>query len=136
VRHPVWVDREALLRQHEESLVLFGGAPGIRDAGLLDSALARPQQLFAYGTPDLADLAAAYAFGVARNHAFVDGNKRAAFLALGMFLAANDVRLVGAPADATRMMLAVAAGEVAAVDLAAWVRAHAHAESAAPPPDA
>lgn len=79
---PVWVDREALLRLHEESLVAFGGAAGLRDPGLLESALARPQQLFAYGSPDLASLAAAYAFGIAKNHTFIDGNKRAAFLAL------------------------------------------------------
>ena len=79
---------------HDESLAEHGGAPGIRDEGLLKSALARPLNLVAYGEPDLADLAAAYGVGLAKNHPFVDGNKRAAFLALGLFLALNGQRLV------------------------------------------
>jgi death-on-curing protein len=124
MREPIWLDREALLRLHDESLALFGGASGIRDAGLLDSALARPQQLYAYGEPDLAALAAAYAFGIAKNHAFIDGNKRAAFLALGIFLAENGLRLTATQSEATFRMLGVGAGSIAEAQLAAWVRAH------------
>jgi death-on-curing protein len=88
-----WVQREALLRLHGMSLVQFGGLAGLRDEGLLDSALSRPQQLANYAKPDLADIAAAYAFGLAKNHPFVDGNKRAAFLALGLSLRLNEYRL-------------------------------------------
>ena len=88
-----FISRKALELLHDESLAEHGGRPGLRDEGLLESALARPHQLLAYGEPDLAALAAAYAFGLVRNHAFVDGNKRAAFLATGLFLALNGQRL-------------------------------------------
>jgi death on curing protein len=119
-----WVDRSALLLLHDESLAEHGGAPGLRDEGLLDSALARPLNLVAYGEPDTADLAAAYGVGLAKNHAFVDGNKRAAFLAVGLFLAINGQRLVATQAEATLTMLDVAAGTIDEPTFAAWIRAH------------
>lgn len=117
-----WIDKQALLLLHGESLAEHGGAAGIRDAGLLDSALARPQNVVAYGNPDFADLAAAYGFGLAKNHAFVDGNKRAAFLAVGLFLALNGYRLLATQADATLTMLALAAGEMDEANFARWIR--------------
>lgn len=110
---------------HEESLAEHGGAAGLRDEGLLESALARPLNLLAYGEPDHADLAAAYGVGVAKNHAFVDGNKRAAFLCVGLFLALNGWRLRATQADATLTMLAVAAGRMDEAGFAAWLREHA-----------
>lgn len=119
-----WIDKSALLLLHDESLAEHGGAGGMRNEGLLDSALARPLNLVAYGEPDVADLAASYAVGIAKNHAFVDGNKRAAFLAMGVFLALNGQRLRASQADATVTMLAVAAGEIDEATLATWVRAH------------
>jgi death on curing protein len=119
-----WVDRSALLLLHDESLAEHGGAPGLRDEGLLDSAVARPLNLVAYGEPDTADLAAAYGVGLAKNHAFVDGNKRAAFLAVGLFLAINGQRLVATQAEATLTMLDVAAGTLDEPTFAAWIRAH------------
>ncbi|MBL8216560.1 MAG: type II toxin-antitoxin system death-on-curing family toxin [Bryobacterales bacterium] len=119
---PKWISKKALLLLHEESLARFGGACGMRDEGLLDSALARPENLQAY-QPEctLADLAAAYAFGLAKNHAFLDGNKRVAFLAIGVFLAINGFRLIAGQVDAIRVMLAVAAGEMDEASLAAWI---------------
>ncbi len=119
-----FIDRRALLLLHDESLAEHGGAPGLRDEGLLDSALARPLNLMAYGEPDLAALAAAYGVGLAKNHAFVDGNKRAAFLAAGLFLALNGYRLAATQADATLTMLAVASGDTSEDYFAAWIRAH------------
>jgi len=119
-----WVSKTALLLLHGESLAQHGGAVGLRDEGLLESALARPVSLAASGQPDVADLAASYAVGLARNHPFIDGNKRAAFLAVGLFLAANVWRLVATPADATLAMLAVAAGELDEAEFAAWLRLH------------
>ncbi len=119
-----WVDRRALLLLHADSLALHGGAPGLRDEGLLDSALARPLNLAAYGDPDLAALATCYGVGLAKNHAFIDGNKRAAFLALGLFLGLNGRRLVTSQADATTAMLAVAEGSLDEAAFAAWIREH------------
>lgn len=121
---PRWIDRRALLFLHSESLAEHGGAEGIRDDGLLDSALARPLNLLAYENPDLAALAAAYGVGIAKNHPFVDGNKRAALLAVGLFLALNGSRLVASQVDATSAMLAVAAGELDESAFAHWIRAH------------
>ena len=117
-----WVDRRALVLLHADSLAEHGGAPGLRDEGLLESALARPLNLAAYGQPDVAALAASYGVGLAKNHAFVDGNKRAAFLAMGLFLGLNGQRLVASQADATLTMLAVAAGTLDEAALADWLR--------------
>ena len=119
-----WVDRQALLLLHDESLAEHGGAAGLRDEGLLDSALARPLNLVAYGKPDLAELAACYAVGLAKNHAFVDGNKRAAFLAMGLFLYLNGWRLHATQAEATLTILNVAAGALDEPGLARWLREH------------
>lgn len=120
-----WIDRGALVLLHGESLAEHGGSAGLRDEGLLDSALARPRNLLAYGTPDFADLAAAYGTGIVRNHPFVDGNKRAGFLAVGLFLALNGYRLEASQADATLTVLALAAGELDEPAFAEWVRTHA-----------
>jgi death on curing protein len=119
-----WINKQALLLLHADSLAEHGGAPGLRDEGLLDSALARPLNLVAYGSPDAADLAASYGVGLAKNHAFVDGNKRAAFLSVGLFLALNGLRLKVGEAQATLTMLAVAAGGVEEARFAAWIRQH------------
>ena len=120
-----WIDRGTWLLLHDESLAEHGGASGVRDAGLLDSALARPENLVAYGSDaDVAALAAAYAYGLARNHAFVDGNKRAAFLATGLFLVLNGYRLVATQADAALTVLSLAAGDIDEAAFAAWLRQH------------
>lgn len=119
-----WIDRRALLLLHDESIAEHGGAAGIRDEGLLESALARPLNLVAYGDPDWAELAASYGVGLAKNHPFVDGNKRAAFLAVGLFLALNGHRLVATQADATLTMLSVAASSLDETGFAAWLRTH------------
>lgn len=119
-----WIDKQALLLLHDESLAEHGGSAGIRDEGLLDSALGRPLNLEAYGKPDFADLAASYAVGIAKNHPFVDGNKRAAFLATGLFLYLNGYRLSVSQAEATLTMLAVAAGEIDEAAFAEWLRRH------------
>jgi death-on-curing protein len=117
-----WVDKRLLLILHDESLAEHGGAPGLRDEGLLDSALARPLNLQAYGSLDWADLAAACAGGLAQNHPFVDGNKPAAFLAVGLFLALNGHRLTAPQADATLVMLALAAGDLDESRFSDWLR--------------
>ena len=119
-----WIDKRALLLLHGESLAEHGGASGMRDEGLLDSALARPLNLVAYGEPDLVALAAAYGFGIVKNHPFVDGNKRAAFLAVGLFLFLNGQRLNVTQADATVMVLALAAGEIDEAAFANWIRSN------------
>jgi death on curing protein len=119
-----WIDRRALELLHGESLTTHGGASGLRDEGLLESALARPLHLAAYGNPEVWDLAAAYGLGVVKNHAFVDGNKRAAFLAVGMFLALNGYRLTATQTDATMTMLALAAGQMDEITFARWLRQH------------
>jgi death-on-curing protein len=119
-----WIDKRALVLLHDESLAEHGGAAGLRDDGLLESALARPQHLEIYGNPDLADLAAAYGVGLAKNHPFIDGNKRAAFMAVGVFLALNGQRLVASQAEATLTMLGVASGEMDEAAFAAWIRTH------------
>jgi death-on-curing protein len=119
-----WVSRQVLLLLHDEGLVEHGGAPGLRDEGLFDSALARPLNLAAYGEPDVASLAAAYGVGLAKNHPFVDGNKRVAFLAGGLFLATNGYRLIASQVDATLTVLAVAAGELSEDAFADWIRSH------------
>jgi death-on-curing protein len=124
-REPHWIDKRALLLLHEESLATFGGARGMRDDGLLDSALARPRNQFLYEkSVGLAPLAAAYGYGIAKNHAFVDGNKRAAFLAIGLFLAINGKRLRVPQVEAIQTILALAAGELGEDALAKWINAH------------
>jgi death-on-curing protein len=117
-----WIKREALLRLHAMSVVQFGGLAGLRDEGLLDSALSRPEQLANYATPDMADIAAAYAFGLAKDHPFVDGNKRSAFLALGLSLRLNGYRLTASQPEATQTILMLAGADLSEEALATWVR--------------
>ncbi len=119
-----WINKGALLLLHADSLAEHGGAEGLRDEGLLDSALARPLNLVAYGKPDVAALAASYGVGLAKNHAFVDGNKRAAFLSVGLFLALNGWRLKAGEAEATLTMLDVASGTLDETQFADWIRHH------------
>lgn len=119
----VWIEKEALLLLHERSIMRHGGSRGLRDEGLLDSALARPQNLLAYvENVSLAQLAAAYGFGIARNHPFVDGNKRAAFAAIGVFLEANGWSLTASKVDATLTILRLAAGDLTEDQLATWIQ--------------
>jgi death on curing protein len=122
---PIWLLREVILAVHEEQLAEHGGLVGIRDVGMLDSALSRPEQLFAYGDePDIAQLAAAYGFGIARNHPFADGNKRTAFVAMELFLGINGYDFYASDEDCILTILALAAGEMEEAQLAAWVRAN------------
>lgn len=120
----VWINRSALELLHGESLREHGGAAGLRDEGLLESALVRPLNLALYGEPDVFELAASYGVGLAKNHPFVDGNKRAAFLSIGLFLFLNGWRLTASQADATLTMLGVAAGTLDENLLAQWLREH------------
>jgi death-on-curing protein len=122
-REPLWLEKIAIIALHDRSLALHGGPPGIRDEGLLESALQRPQNRFFYeGETDVAVLAATYAVGVARNHPFVDGNKRAAYQAMILFLALNGQPLKPDRLDAINTMLGVAASEIDIDRLVAWIR--------------
>ena len=122
MNEPVWLTTELVIAFHAEQLKLFGGPEGIRDKTMLESALGRPRNKFSYEETDLADLAAAYAFGVAKNHPFVDGNKRAALLAAIVFLGLNGVDLVADNAEAVVIIRGLAAGEVAEEGFARWIR--------------
>lgn len=120
-----WVSADVVLAVHDEQLAEHGGLPGLRDESLLLSALARPQNLAAYGTPDVADLAAAYAVGIMRNHAFLDGNKRTGLVvSAGVFLPYNGYELVASDAEMVRIMLAVADGSMNEENLAVWFRTY------------
>ena len=118
----VWLSRQLILAIHDEQLAEHGGALGVRDEGLLDSALARPLNRAGYGDPDVAELAALYAIAIARNHPFVDGNKRTAFAALFTFLAFNGMAFEPPEVDATMAVLRLAAGEMNDEEFTAWVR--------------
>ena len=118
----IWVGREVALAAHREQLVEHGGGDGVRDIGLVDSAMARPQNLAAYGEPDAAALAAAYAFGIARNHPFIDGNKRTAAVVSEAFLNLNNIELAVTNAEIAVVFLALAAGEISEAELADWFR--------------
>ena len=124
MREPEWLDIGIVFDFHAEQLALFGGADGIRDLGLLESALARPINKFAYGETDLAVLAAAYGFGIARNHPFVDGNKRTALAAMIVFLGLNAFDLDAPVEGATAIVIGIAAGEIAETILASWIAGH------------
>ena len=120
---PLWIGRDLADAIHSEQLRTHGGRVGIRDENLLESALARPRQRWAYEDGiDLPDLAAAYGFGIAKNHPFIDGNKRTAFVCLGVFLLMNGVRLTASEPEAIDVMLGVASGELGEPELAAWCR--------------
>lgn len=119
---PVWVTEEDCLSFHEKLLARFGGAAGVRDRGLLASALARPQHRFAYEGASLVELAATYAHGIVKNHPFLDGNKRTGFLAAALFLEANGVRFNAREEDAVVQTLALAAGAIGVEEFAAWLK--------------
>lgn len=123
MKEPVWIEKDALLLLHAKGLARFGGAEGIRDEGLLDSALARPRNAFLYDDQkEIVALAASYAFGLAKNHPFVDGNKRAAFMATGVFLAVNGYVLDADIVGAIQAVLALAAGEIDESRFTAWLK--------------
>ena len=121
-----WIDRAVLIAIHDMQLAEHGGGAGLRDGNLLESALAKPENLAAYGDPDAAALAAAYGYGISRNHAFIDGNKRTALVAAELFLQLNGWRLVVDDADCVLTMLAVATGDITEDAFADWLRLHAH----------
>ena len=125
-KNVVWVREDVVLAVHLRQLAEHGGGEGLRDAGLLQSALARPQNLLAYGDPppDLAGLAATYAYGIARNHPFIDGNKRTALIVARLFLLLNGIELVATQEEKYSTFLALAAGQLSEEDVANWVRAH------------
>ena len=123
-REWVWIEQAVIQAIHEEQLAEHGGAAGTRDQGLLVSALARPIHLADYASPDGPDLAASYAFGIARNHPFIDGNKRTAFVAAELFLALNGEVLQAEDANCVAQMLALAASELDEPSFAAWLRQH------------
>lgn len=120
----VWIDDSVIQAVHEMQLAEHGGLAGLRDAGLLASALARPRNLAAYGTPDVAACAAAYGYGLARNHPFADGNKRTAFVAVELFLKLNGAVLDADDAECVRTMLALAAGDLDEDAFASWIRGY------------
>ena len=120
----IWIDHSVVIAVHEAQIAEHGGSAGVRDPGLLESALARPLNLVAYGAPDCTDLAAAYGFGIARNHPFIDGNKRTAFVTVELFLALNGFQLAAEDVECVMTMLALAAGEIEEDAFAAWIRAH------------
>jgi death-on-curing protein len=124
VNEPRWLVIELIEDMHAEQLALFGGAPGLRDRGALESALGRPINRWHYDSTDLAGLAAAYAFGLTRNHAFVDGNKRIAFAAMMVFLRLNGIHFAPRPPEATAVMISLAAGEIDEDGLARWIAAN------------
>jgi death-on-curing protein len=119
-----WVGREVVLAVHDRQLAEHGGLDGVRDAGAIESALARPRNLVAYSDPDAADLAAAYAFGLAKNHGFADGNKRTAWVVARLFLADNGHRLNFDKPEAVKIVEAVAGGTCSEKELADWFRTH------------
>lgn len=117
-----WIEKAVVLAIHEEQLEEHGGGTGLRDEGLLDSALARPENLAAYGEPDVAELAASYAFGIAKNHPFVDGNKRTAAILARLFLVLNGHDVEVSEGEVVITFLALAAGEIGEEELAGWLR--------------
>jgi death on curing protein len=119
---PFWLTAEMIVAIHDEQLAIHGGSAGLRDHALLESALDRPRNKWAYEQAGLPELAAAYDYGIARNHPFIDGNKRAALLAIYTFLGVNDVDFIVPEAEAAAMILALAAGEVNEEGLARWIR--------------
>jgi death on curing protein len=128
VDEPVWIIRAVALSLHEEQLAEHGGPSGLRDEGLLDSALDRPKNQFSYGSPDINDLAAAYAYGIAKNHPFLDGNKRTSFVVCETFLNLNDCDLKATDEQALLLWLAVAEGSTTEAELAEWLRTNSKAE--------
>ena len=124
MRTPIWVLRETVLTLHEQSLAEFGGSADIRDEGLLESALSKPENLLAYGKPTLFDLAASYAFGLVKDRPFIDGNKRAGFIVAVVFLELKGYRLEATEVAAALRTLALAAGEMSEAEYAAWLKSN------------
>ncbi|BBO03199.1 MULTISPECIES: type II toxin-antitoxin system death-on-curing family toxin [Bradyrhizobium] len=122
MNEPFWLTRRIIIAIHHEQLAIHGGASGLRDEGMLESALDRPRNKRSYQSADLPELAAAYAFGIARNHPFVDGNKRTSLLALYTFLGVNGIDFVVPEAEAAAIILSLAAGEVSEENLTRWIR--------------
>lgn len=123
MREPVWIDETDVYTFHQEMLAMFGGLSGLRDEGLLQSALSRPQHLFHSGNPTLFELAAEYAFGLVKNHPFFDGNKRAGFMAAALFLETNGLSFGAPEEEVVAQTRALAAGEISAEEYAAWLNA-------------
>ena len=121
----IWVDRDTVVLMHNEQLAWHGGAAGIRDEALLESALARPLNRAGYSEPDVAELGATYAIAIARNHPFIDGNKRAGFMAMVLFLSLNGMPLEAPEPEAIVAMIDMASGEMGEDEFTAWVRVHA-----------
>jgi len=122
MNEPFWLTRQIIVAIHDEQLAIHGGASGLRDEGMLESALDRPRNRWAYESAGLAELAAAYAFGIARNHPFIDGNKRTSLLALYTFLGVNGIDFDVPEAEAAAMILSLAAGEVDEGGLTRWIK--------------
>ena len=127
MREPYWLTREECLALHDMMLSHYGGIAGVRDGNLLDSALARAQQLFSYGKPGMAEMAAAYTFGIVKNHPFLDGNKRTGFMMGAGFLERNDLRFEASEVEATLQTVALASGKISEADYARWLGANATA---------
>jgi len=121
---PKWLDLRDALAIHERQIARYGGRPGVRDQALLESALARPQNLYAYGSPSIVEMAAAYAFGIVKNHAFVDGNKRTGFVAAVLFLEHNGYSVFASEPDVTAATLAVASSQMSEEQFARWLEAN------------
>jgi death-on-curing protein len=124
MKEPYWLTREECLALHEMMLSQHGGSEGLRDENMLESALAKPRQLFAYGKPTMSDLAASYVFGVVKNHPFIDGNKRTGFMLGAGFLERNGYEFHASEAEAVVRTLALAAGELSEAEFAAWLKAN------------
>jgi death-on-curing protein len=118
----IWLDIEVMRAVHEDQLLAHGGISGVRDEGMFLSALARPENLANYGEPDFADLAASYGFGIAKNHPFLDGNKRTAFVSVELFLLLNGCKLTAKDSDCILTILAIAGGDMNETDFASWIR--------------
>ena len=119
-----WLIEGVVIAVHAEQIAEHGGSSGLRDKGLLSSAMARPQHLAAYGNPTVFDLAASYAFGIIQNHPFIDGNKRTGFLAAYIFLSLNGWKIGAPEASAVSVVLAVATGEMNEAELSVWIKEH------------
>jgi death-on-curing protein len=127
VAEPVWVELDVVLAIHDEQLAEHGGQPGVRDSGLLESALGRPRNQFAYGEPSITRLAASYAFGISRNHPFLDGNKRTSLVVAELFLELNGYELIASDVQCVTTFLQLAAGELTEDQLAEWITANSAA---------
>jgi len=132
---PIWISMDLIMAIHDRQLAEHGGSSGVRDYGMLESALARPEQKFAYGgvETDMIDLAAAYAFGLSRNHPFIDGNKRTAAVACEVFLELNGYSLVASDEDLYPVFIGLAAGEVDEIGLTEWLRGNARPDQVSEP---